>query len=974
MRCHNPFGFRPGPVTLWTVVIYAALLIPLVWIHESVPPVPSTIPAGINLTEAWWDLTTISRDYHPYNSHENEVVGDYLLQRISEILDRSGLHWTKEDAGGVKWGKSSIEPRASSPAVTVFDDNVSNVTWASGSKVLSFGNAGYFEGTNKMIYIRGTEDEEGEWWRSPNRDVRLIGRGGVLVNAHYDSVSTGYGATDDGVGVVCVLQLLKYFTTEGNQPKRGMVLLLNNAEEDGLLGAKAFAYSPLLSFPTTFVNVEGAGAGGRAILFRASDREVVGAYRKARHPFGTVLASDGFELGLVRSQTDYVIFEGIFGMRGLDVAFYRPRPRYHTNEDDARHTSRESIWHMLSTTLPAIESLSNDVSDRFAGARPDQDRNKVPSGKPTSAVWFDMFGAGFAVFGLRGLFAWALTLLIVSPLILFLVTYILIRKDKYYLFSGKLNIHDQGSEDPVSIGGFRGLVRLPFAFAVAGALTFASALLVRKVNPLIIYTSPYAVWAMTLSLFYIAFWVILKGASVVRPTALQRIYAHIWIFTFSWGLLILMAVFADRFRIAAFYPFAFLHSSVFLSTLIGLFDLFALEPKRDYARRVHDDHQTRDHINEVPHADALIAPAAAEENTCSPPDGSDDEDEEPTENTPLTGNSNSRTTFGSTYRRSISAIRAAASPTRPRHQPYGKEQSWSGRLPKWTWLAQLLLLVPINVILFGQVALLITSATQNVRGDGGSDITAYLGIAAFTTLILLPLGPFIHRVSFHVPITILSLIFIGSLLYNLIAFPFSAESRYKVYFQQDLYLENGTTAVKISGVEEYVRQIIPSLPSSSGKEIECERQKDGFLSECRYDGAALAPFEKHKDLITVDLSRGDSGKTVTLSIDAKNSKICSLNLEKPIHKFAIRKGADIDPRFGQFPDEGVKSISLFRRDTKKPWVVEVETEHAKGTVECQWDEAGKIPAYVEALQYSPVWVAFTKTRSGLLRGVQPFKE
>lgn len=191
MRCHNPFGFLPGAVTFWTIVIYAAILIPLVYVHESVPPAPSarTIAAsGLNLTEAWWDLTTIAKSYHPYNSRENEVVGDFILKRIEEILVRNGVDYDKEESGGVKWGKSHITERSASrsAAVTVFDDNISNVTWAAASRVLSYGNAGYFEGTNKMVYIRGSEDEEGKWWES-NRDIRLIGKGGVLVNAHYDS-------------------------------------------------------------------------------------------------------------------------------------------------------------------------------------------------------------------------------------------------------------------------------------------------------------------------------------------------------------------------------------------------------------------------------------------------------------------------------------------------------------------------------------------------------------------------------------------------------------------------------------------------------------------------------------------------------------------------------------------------------------------------------------------------------------------
>lgn len=52
-----------------------------------------------------------------------------------------------------------------------------------GSKV-----AAYFEGNNVIVYIRGTDDEQGEWWKTrDNRRKLPIGGGGVMVNAHYDS-------------------------------------------------------------------------------------------------------------------------------------------------------------------------------------------------------------------------------------------------------------------------------------------------------------------------------------------------------------------------------------------------------------------------------------------------------------------------------------------------------------------------------------------------------------------------------------------------------------------------------------------------------------------------------------------------------------------------------------------------------------------------------------------------------------------
>lgn len=89
---------------------------------------------------------------------------------------------------------SETPQEASAHGVTVFNDLLSNVTVSFGGLPGSrkggaqTGNAAYFEGNNIIVYIRGTLDEEGEWWKKRNNQRRLpIGKGGVLVNAHYDS-------------------------------------------------------------------------------------------------------------------------------------------------------------------------------------------------------------------------------------------------------------------------------------------------------------------------------------------------------------------------------------------------------------------------------------------------------------------------------------------------------------------------------------------------------------------------------------------------------------------------------------------------------------------------------------------------------------------------------------------------------------------------------------------------------------------
>lgn len=100
----NPFAFRPAQVTIWTTIVYLALLIPIIVLNESVPPAPSSPSphAGINLTESWHDLAALTRGYHPYNSHNNDEVRNWLLLRIQQILDGNDADWVTEETIGKK--------------------------------------------------------------------------------------------------------------------------------------------------------------------------------------------------------------------------------------------------------------------------------------------------------------------------------------------------------------------------------------------------------------------------------------------------------------------------------------------------------------------------------------------------------------------------------------------------------------------------------------------------------------------------------------------------------------------------------------------------------------------------------------------------------------------------------------------------------------------------------------------------------
>jgi hypothetical protein len=101
----------------------------------------------------------------------------------------------------------------------------------------------------------------------------------VLFSAHFDSVSTAPGATDDGMSVVALMHMIDFLSK--NRPRRTAVFNINNGEEDGLHGAQTcaifmhclsspiftcclnrFLRHPWSNLTSMFLNFEGAGSGG----------------------------------------------------------------------------------------------------------------------------------------------------------------------------------------------------------------------------------------------------------------------------------------------------------------------------------------------------------------------------------------------------------------------------------------------------------------------------------------------------------------------------------------------------------------------------------------------------------------------------------------------------------------------------------------------------------------------------------------
>lgn len=83
-----------------------------------------------------------------------------------------------------------------------------------------------------------------------------------------------------------------------------------------------------------FINLEGTGAGGKAILFRGTDYGIVKYFNKVRYPYASSIFQQGFANSLIHSETDYKVYREA-GLRGLDLAFLS-RDLYHTAEDNIK--------------------------------------------------------------------------------------------------------------------------------------------------------------------------------------------------------------------------------------------------------------------------------------------------------------------------------------------------------------------------------------------------------------------------------------------------------------------------------------------------------------------------------------------------------------------------------------------------------------------------------------------------------------
>ncbi|HEX5709307.1 MAG TPA: M20/M25/M40 family metallo-hydrolase [Pyrinomonadaceae bacterium] len=210
--------------------------------------------------------------------------------------------------------------------------------------------------------------------------ARLRGTGAtkaVMLVAHYDSAPTSQGASDDGSGVVTLLESLRALRA-APPLKNDVIFLFTDGEEPGLLGAEAFAAQhPWAKDAGVVVNFEARGNGGPAIMFETSDNNgwLIREFAKASpRPVASSLAYEIYRL--LPNDTDLSAFKRA-GMAGFNVAYIEGLTHYHTLLDSFDRINQNSLQHDGSYALALARHFGNiDLADR----------------REVNAVYFDLFG------------------------------------------------------------------------------------------------------------------------------------------------------------------------------------------------------------------------------------------------------------------------------------------------------------------------------------------------------------------------------------------------------------------------------------------------------------------------------------------------------------------------------------------------------------------------------------------------------
>ena len=187
----------------------------------------------------------------------------------------------------------------------------------------------------------------------------------LLLNAHYDSTPVGPGAGDDGIGVATLLEVGSIL--KERPLRRPVILLFNEGEELGLVGARGFLADPLSRNVDSLINLEARGVRGPVNMFETSrpNAAPISVFASAvKRPAANSMATDVYRL--MPNYTDVNSFSER-GWLTLNLAPIGNETRYHSAGDDVAALDLATLQHMGDQTLALSTALANEAPQAAGG-------------------------------------------------------------------------------------------------------------------------------------------------------------------------------------------------------------------------------------------------------------------------------------------------------------------------------------------------------------------------------------------------------------------------------------------------------------------------------------------------------------------------------------------------------------------------------------------------------------------------------
>ncbi|MGA1488061.1 MAG: M28 family peptidase [Planctomycetota bacterium] len=182
-------------------------------------------------------------------------------------------------------------------------------------------------------------------------------RTALLLSAHYDSRDASPGASDDGSGVAIILEVVRILREEPDRD-RELLVLLSDAEELGLEGARAFALEhPAAQEAAVTINLEARGSRGASRMFETTrgDAEWIEAYARS----GAGSRADSLSASIYRHMgrdSDLTVLRQV-GIAGYNFAFIRGYEHYHTPLDSVENLDPGTLQEQGESVLALARTL-----------------------------------------------------------------------------------------------------------------------------------------------------------------------------------------------------------------------------------------------------------------------------------------------------------------------------------------------------------------------------------------------------------------------------------------------------------------------------------------------------------------------------------------------------------------------------------------------------------------------------------------